>query len=136
MLNEWPELEPLFERWRSEMAADFAIAQSLESHSDHFPFFMAGVPTAGIESADAQLSGRGYGHTQYDTVDKVAARGLREAAALAARLALRVASAEDWPVSRRDERTVMELLDSPDYRVEQEFRTRLAAFYEQARQSK
>jgi len=63
-------------------------------------------------------------------------RALREAATLAARLALRVASAENWPVSRRDEQAVMELLDSPDYRVEQEFRNRLAVFYEQARRSK
>jgi Zn-dependent M28 family amino/carboxypeptidase len=132
-LNEWPELEPVVAHWREEMALDFAIAQTVSAFSDHFPFFMAGVPTGGIESAERSLAGRGYGHTQYDTVDKVDLLSLREASALAARLALRMASAETWPVSRRDEQTVLELLDSPDYREGQEFRERLDRFYEQAR---
>ena len=35
------------------------------------PFFMAGVPTGGLQSAERSLAGRGYGHTQHDTVDKV-----------------------------------------------------------------
>jgi Zn-dependent M28 family amino/carboxypeptidase len=134
VLNEWPELEPVVAHWREEMALDFAIAQTVSAFSDHFPFFMAGVPTGGIESAERSLVGRGYGHTQYDTVDKVDLTSLREASALAARLALRMASAETWPVTRRDEQTVLELLDSPDYRAGQEFRERLDKFYEQSRQ--
>ncbi len=135
VLNEWPELEPLFARWRDEMALDFAIGQSVHAHSDHFPFFMAGVPTGGIQSAEQTSGGRGYGHTRYDTVDKVEQRALREAATLAARIALRVANQEQWPVSRRDEQTVLALLDSPEYREEHTFHDRLAAFYAQARTS-
>ena len=53
---------------------------------------------------------------------------------LAARLALRIASEEDWPVAQRDEQTVLELLDRPEYREEKEFRERLNAFYEKIRQ--
>ncbi len=131
VLNEWPELEPLFRRWREEMAQDFAVAQSVHAFSDHFPFFMAGVPTGGMQSAVQSLEGRGYGHTRFDTVDKVDLRSLREASALAARLALRMADEESWPVSRRDEEVVTALLDSPDYREEQAFRAQLAAFYEE-----
>jgi Zn-dependent M28 family amino/carboxypeptidase len=134
VLNEWPDLESYFERWREEMALDFAIGQSVHAYSDHFPFFMAGVPTGGIESVERSLAGRGYGHTQYDTVDKVDLTGLREASTLAARLALRMASEETWPVARRDEQTVLESLDSPEYREEKEFRERLDAFYEKTRQ--
>jgi Zn-dependent M28 family amino/carboxypeptidase len=133
VLNEWPDLEARFERWREEMALEFAIGQSVHAFSDHFPFFMAGVPTGGIESAERSLAGRGYGHTQHDTVDKVNLTGLREASTLAARLALRMASEETWPVARRDEKTVLELLDGPEYREEKEFRDRLDAFYEKAR---
>ena len=132
VLNEWPALQPLFENWAQEMALDFEVGQSVSAFSDHFPFFMNGVPTGGIQSAKPLLTGRGYGHTRYDTVDKVNITGLREASTLAARLALRMASQETWPVTRRDENVVMELLDSPDYRQEQIFRKRLRAFYAEA----
>jgi Zn-dependent M28 family amino/carboxypeptidase len=135
ILNEWPVLEPLFERWRDEMGLDFAVAQSVMAFSDHFPFFENGVPTGGLQSAEQSLAGRGYGHTQYDTVDKVELVGLREASSLSARLALRIASAEDWPASQRSKESVLELLEGPDYQEEQAYRERLDAYYEQARNS-
>jgi hypothetical protein len=87
------------------------------------------VPSGGIESAEASLAGRGYGHTRYDTVDKVNLTHLREAATLVARLALRVASEENWPVARRDEKEVLKLLDSPEYREAKAYQDRLDAFY-------
>jgi Zn-dependent M28 family amino/carboxypeptidase len=136
VLNEWPDMEAHFEHWRDEMALDFAIAQSVSAYSDHFPFFMAGVPTGGMQSAERSLEGRGYGHTQYDTVDKVDLKSLREASTRAARLALRMASEETWPVARRDEQAVLALLDSPEYREEQAYRERINAFYKEARQEK
>jgi Zn-dependent M28 family amino/carboxypeptidase len=133
VLNEWPELQALFECWGEEMALDFTVAQRTSAFSDHFPFFMAGVPTGGMQSAEQSLAGRGYGHTQYDTVDKVDLACLHEASTLAARLALRLASEEDWPVARRDAADVLALLDSPEYREEKEYRARLDALYEKAR---
>ncbi|MFN2291412.1 MAG: M20/M25/M40 family metallo-hydrolase [Anaerolineae bacterium] len=132
VLNEWPELAPLFVGWGEEMAHDYVIAQSVMAFSDHFPFFLAGVPTGGMQSAEPP-AGRGYGHTRYDTVDKVELKGLREASTLAARLALRVAHAEDWPAGRRSEEAVQALLDTPEYQEEQEYREKLDAFYQQAR---
>ncbi|MGD9049589.1 MAG: M28 family peptidase [Anaerolineae bacterium] len=134
VLNEWPALQPLVERWRDEMASSFAVGQRTSAHSDHFPFFMAGVPTGGMQSAVESLEGRGYGHTCYDTVDKVDLDDLRQAAALAARLALRIASEEDWPVARRDGEVVQELLDTPEYREEQALRARVRARYAQVSQ--
>jgi Zn-dependent M28 family amino/carboxypeptidase len=133
VLNEWPELEGAFEGWREEMALDYAIGQSVHAFSDHFPFFMAGAPTGGMQSVDGMSGGRGYGHTAYDTVDKVDIRGLREAATLAARLAMRIASDEEWPASRRSQDAVAEVLDSPDHREEREYRERLDAHYAEAR---
>jgi Zn-dependent M28 family amino/carboxypeptidase len=136
VLNEWPDLQPLFERWSEEMALEFAIGQSVHAYSDHFPFFMAGAPTGGIESAEQASGGRGYGHTRYDTVDKVDLTSLREASTLAARVALRMASEENWPVSQRDEKEVMKVLDSPEHQEEAKFRKELDAFYEKARGKK
>lgn len=133
VLNEWPELEALFEFWSEEMALGFKVGQSVSAFSDHFPFFMAGVATGGMQSVVPSV-GRGYGHTQYDTVDKVDMRSLREASTLAARLALRIADEASWPVARRDPEAVKALLDSPDYREEQAYREKLDAFYEEARQ--
>ncbi len=133
VLNEWPELAPLFVKWSKEMALDFVVGQMTSAHSDHFPFFMAGVPTGGMQSAERSLTGRGYGHTQHDTVDKVELTGMREAAALAARLAVRIANEEQWPVTRRTTERVGELLDGPEYREEQALRERLDAYFEEAR---
>ena len=134
ILNEWPELEPVFERWSEEMALEFAVGQSVSAHSDHFPFLLAGVPTGSLGSVEAPSTGRGYGHTRYDTVDKVELTSLREAAAIAARLALRMSSEDAWPAKRRDESVVQELLDTPDNREEQEFREQLEAHYAKAAQ--
>ena len=133
VLNEWPELEATFARWSEEMAWPFDVGQSLHAFSDHFPFFMAGVPTGGLESARKNQAGRGFGHTRYDTVDKLEINALREAAAVAARLALRIASDADWPVAQRSKELVRELLDSPEYREERRFRETVDALYRKAR---
>ena len=131
VLNEWPDLAPLFENWREEMVLDFGVGQSLNAHSDHYPFMVAGVPTGGIGSLKPGKDGRGYGHTMYDTVDKVDIRGMREAAALSARLALRMAMVDRWPVKQRTAEAVKSILDSPDYREETEFSKRVKSFYQE-----
>jgi len=135
MVNQWPELQPLLERWGKEMAHEFAVGQSLHTFSDHFPFFMAGVPTGGLEADLNKSGGRGYGHTRYDTLDKVQLFHLREASALAARLALRMAHEEKWPVARREEQTVLDILDSPEHREASEFSAKVAALREKLSQS-
>ena len=91
---------------------------------------VAGVPTGGIGSLKPHTGGRGYGHTMYDTVDKVERKGMREAAVLAARLALRIASEPQWPVQRRSRSAVQEILNSPEHREEQELAAQVKAFYE------
>ena len=130
VLNEWLNLQPYFEMWRDEMTLDFDIEQSLHTFSDHFPFFMEGVPTGGIEPANKPLIGRGYGHTRYDTVDKISLLSLREAADLGARLAIRIASETDWPVAQRTKEAVLQLLDNPDYQEETIFKAQLDSFFE------
>jgi Zn-dependent M28 family amino/carboxypeptidase len=131
-LHEWPALQTTFERYRDEMALDFAIGQSFHTASDHYPLLLKGVPTGGIEAVRQKRSGRGYGHTRYDTVDKVTLTGLRDAASLAARLAVRIAAEEDWPVTQRDEEAVTELLQGPSQQDVQAFIKRMDALYDQA----
>lgn len=131
ILNEWPDLAGLFEAWREEMVLEFGVGQSLSAHSDHYPFMLAGVPTGGIGSLNSSTSGRGYGHTMYDTLDKVEMRSMREAAALAARLALRMAGEENWPAKRRSAEAVEEVLDSPDNREYTAFSAKVNAYYQE-----
>lgn len=128
VLNEWPELVPPLSGYRGQMALKFGIGQSLNAHSDHYPFMLAGVPTGGIGSLESKTGGRGYGHTMYDTVDKVERQGMREAAALSARLALRIAAEKEWPARRRSQSAVQAILDSPNYREEQELYAQVKVF--------
>ena len=131
VLNQWPELASLFRDWSEEMALPFGLEQSVSAHSDHYPFLMAGSPTGGIGRVGKKFGGRGYAHTQYDTLDKVTLTGLREAAVLAARIALRVASLERWPVSRRSQKEVTAVLDNPDNREETDLFARVSRFYKE-----
>lgn len=133
-LNKWENLAPIFEAWSEEMVRDFRVGQSVNAHSDHYPFLMAGVPTGGIGGVRRKSSGgRGYGHTRYDTLDKVEMKGLREAAVFAARLALRIANHPAWPAQQRSPEMVAEVLDSPDNQEETEIFGRIRAFYEENR---
>ncbi|MCA9995642.1 MAG: M20/M25/M40 family metallo-hydrolase [Anaerolineales bacterium] len=129
MLNEWPELAPLFANWSEEMTLPFGVGQSVNAFSDHYPFMLAGVPTGGMEQVKTTRTGRGYGHTRYDTLDKADITLLREAAVLAARLAVRITSAETWPVARRSREAVTAVLDSPSYREREDYAARLEAYY-------
>jgi Zn-dependent M28 family amino/carboxypeptidase len=130
-LHEWPELQSTFEGYRNQMALDFAVGQSFHTASDHFPLLLEGVTTGGIEAVRKTRTGRGYGHTHYDTVDKVSQVNLRDAASLAARIALRVASDEDWPAGSRDEDAVATLMELPDQIEVQAFRKKIDSFYDE-----
>ena len=130
-LHAWPELAETFARYQKEMALDFAIGQTFHDASDHYPFLLEGVITGGIEAVRATRSGRGYGHTWYDTLDKVDQTNVRNAASLAARLALRIASEDDWPASPRDKDAVTALLTQPERKDLYDYHQRIAAYFEQ-----
>lgn len=129
-LHAWPELAETFARYQKEMALDFAIGQNFHEASDHYPLLLAGVTTGGIEAVRTTRSGRGYGHTWYDTLDKVNQADVRDAASLAARLALRIASEDDWPASPRDKDAVTALLTQPERIDLYYFHQRFAEYFE------
>ncbi|MEM7112233.1 MAG: M28 family peptidase [Chloroflexota bacterium] len=133
MLNEWPELAPIFQNWSKEMKLPYKVGQSVNAFSDHYPFMLQGVPTGGMQQVGGLRTGRGYGHTHYDTLDKANITSLREAAVLAARLAVRLSSESDWPVSRRSLEAVEAVLDTPEYREQEDYAAELDAFYQKAR---
>ena len=109
-INRWPELDPFFENARREMAAEMPLGQKVGGFSDHFPFFLKGAVTGMMGDPEAVDTGRGFGHTAFDTLDKIRPGNLRNAAANACRLALRIARAESWPARRRSPESVQAVI--------------------------
>ncbi|MEM7331488.1 MAG: M28 family peptidase [Chloroflexota bacterium] len=135
VLNQWPDLVPTFKSWSDEMALYFKVGQSISAHSDHYPFLLEGVPTGAIGNLRGARTGRGYGHTHYDTLDKAEITSLREAAVLAARLAMRIASDEEWPVQQRGKDEIKEVLSGPENDEETAIFEKIHQFYAQAREN-
>jgi hypothetical protein len=115
--HNFPELEPLLKRWAAEMNADMPTDQRVGPYSDHWPFFLKSVPSGGGGDPEARRTrtGRGYGHTKYDTVDKVDQTYLRLAAANYTRFLFRVANADEWPAKRKTKKEVQEFIEKQGY---------------------
>jgi aminopeptidase YwaD len=98
-VSTMPELAAYFEKLGKELPYNFGVKDELNSHSDHFPFAVRGIPNGTLNSSDstAGMIGRGWGHTEADTFDKIDPRGLQMSAILCARLAARLSQDEDYP---------------------------------------
>lgn len=106
VMHRRPELDAFFTGAREEMANDMPYGQGMSAFSDHFPFFNAGVPTCGMGDVEATFTGRGFGHTAFDTMDKLKVSDLREASSVLSRILLRIACEEKWPAKRWTQRQV------------------------------
>jgi len=117
ILHDSPELEPFLERWGKEMKAELPFFQRVGPYSDHWPFFLKCVPcgSGGDPEAIRTSTGRGYGHSKYDTVDKVDLEYLRLAAANYTRFLFRVANAEDWKPRRKTQQEIQEFIKKQGY---------------------
>ena len=85
----------------------------MNSHSDHYPFALRGIPNGTLNARDtsAGMIGRGWGHTEADTFDKMSLRGLQMSAALVARLALAISQDDSFPARHRTQDEVREQLE-------------------------
>lgn len=111
MFHRWAQAEEYVETLRRQMQEPLTFRQGLHQHSDHFPFVLAGVPTAEICGGPHASVVQGYGHMAGDTADKVSLIDLREEATLSARVALRAANDPNWPFLNRSQEEVAELLE-------------------------
>jgi Zn-dependent M28 family amino/carboxypeptidase len=75
------------------------VRPAIAAHSDHWPFVWRGIP--GAQASSDTGSGRGFGHTFADTLDKTDRRAIRTHGILVADVVRRVAEA-DREVPRRD----------------------------------
>lgn len=113
VLHQWPELEDFFRRAGEEMGGLPVQQGRISGFSDHFPYFLQGVPTGGLgEPGGPPPSGRGVGHTYWDTVEKIRLSDLRDVSGLVARIALRIANEPTWPAKQRSPEAVRRFLDT------------------------
>ena len=117
ILHGWPGLETFFEGIADAIGVDIPIWQRVSPYSDHWPFLLKGVPTAtmGDPEEARRRGGRGFGHTMYDTVDKADLRVQRECVANSTLAAVRIANADDWPVSHRSQEEIDALVERMGY---------------------
>ncbi|MBM3292114.1 M28 family peptidase [Candidatus Bathyarchaeota archaeon] len=97
-LHGHPELDAVFREFGEEMKTELPQAQRVSPYSDHWPFFLKGVPTGGGgDPGGAGPLAIEFQHSKYDTLDKVDLRSLRDSAAQYSRLILRVTNLDEWP---------------------------------------
>jgi Zn-dependent M28 family amino/carboxypeptidase len=106
-----PEIVSALKELAANMKYDLPLGSRLGSHSDFFPFFLKGVPSASLVSSRPRgIEGRGFSHTSADTPDKVKLRPLREAAMVVSRFIFRVANLDSIPAKRKSSEEVKELI--------------------------
>ncbi|ADD07523.1 putative M28 family peptidase (homolog to aminopeptidase YwaD) (plasmid) [Natrialba magadii ATCC 43099] len=88
---------PVEEAFR-DVAAAFDVplqtSDTVSPHGDQWAFVEKGVPGVMVSSASDEQTGRGWGHTHADTLDKLDSRTLREIAVLIAEGTLAVSEPE------------------------------------------
>ena len=114
-IHDFPAIEKLVKKWEKEMVAEIPTKQGVSPYSDHWPFFLKSVPCASNNDPTAVRTGRGYGHTKYDTLDKVEMKNLHLAAANHTRILFRVANEEDWNPRRKTKEEIDEFIKEQGY---------------------
>jgi Zn-dependent M28 family amino/carboxypeptidase len=89
-----------------------SVTPEMGPHSDHWSYVEYGVPGYHVSSQTGG-SGRGWGHTFADTLDKLDVRDLREQAVLLTELAVHLAS-DDFTVAHASEADIAAQLEAED----------------------
>ena len=114
-IHDFPEIAKLVKKWEKEMVAEVPTKQGVSPYSDHWPFFLKSVPCASNSDPTEVRTGRGYGHTRYDTLDKVEMKYLHLAAANHTRVLYRVANEDDWNPRRKTKEEIEAFIKEQGY---------------------
>ena len=94
--NGFPAFGELFEGVTDDLDAPVSTGDTISPHGDQWAFVQEGVPAAMVSTASDQ-SGRGWGHTHADTLDKLDSRDFRAVAVQVAEGVARLANGHVSP---------------------------------------
>jgi aminopeptidase YwaD len=107
--NGFDDLEAAIETAADRLDVPLASGSTISPHGDQWAFVQEGVPAA-MCYAVSDSSGRGYGHTHADTLDKLDSRDLRALAIQVAEAVIEVADA-DRKIEAKSRAVVREEID-------------------------
>lgn len=87
------------------------VMHSIEPYSDHWPFYMLGIPAAHFRDVPADPIDFLYSHTTADTVDKVDPKGLKDAALILALALMHIADEKEIPIKHTPVKKIEEILE-------------------------
>jgi len=94
------------------------LGDAISIYSDMYPFAEAGIPSASYASSNPSGNSgapRGYGHTHWDTIDKINPRAIQLDAILVSRFLLRLASLAELPFQRKRSAEITQKLRERGY---------------------
>ncbi len=103
-LQNWSEATSFFKRLFGEMfESQVSVGDRVSLYSDMYNFAKEGIPSSTYSSSDPVSGGapRGYGHTYWDTLDKLNPKGIQNDAIILARLLLRLATRKELPLKHK-----------------------------------
>jgi Zn-dependent M28 family amino/carboxypeptidase len=114
--SQFEALDELFETVTDELHVPVSVDTTVSPHGDQWAFDQEGVPSVMISSTNPDKSGRGWGHTHADTLDKIDIRNLR-AHAVAVGNVVCAATAPDREIPSRTPEDTKRRID-PGYKQE------------------
>jgi Zn-dependent M28 family amino/carboxypeptidase len=99
--HECPKGEAYLKKLSVEMGEEIICQNRAHCHSDHYPFILQGVATAGVAGKHPENGPTIYIHSANDTAEKISIPDMNECAAFMARMMFRACNDEEWPDMRR-----------------------------------
>ena len=99
--HKCPKAAPYMAKLAEQMETEILCQNRAHCYSDHYPFILQGLPTAGIAGGRFAAPVQHFVHMAADTPEKIPISDLAGAAAFAARIMLRASSDDQWPRMRR-----------------------------------
>ena len=99
--HECPKGKAYLEKLSEQIGEEILCQNRAHCHSDHYPFILQGVPTAGVAGKHPENGPKIYIHSANDTAEKISIPDMNECAAFMARMMLRACNDEEWPDMRR-----------------------------------
>jgi Zn-dependent M28 family amino/carboxypeptidase len=107
--NEFDALGELFESVADDFDAPLSTGDTISPHGDQWAFVQEGVPST-MTATTSDQSGRGWGHTHADTLDKLDSRDLRDVATLVTEAVYRAAQ-DEFEVEHRSRAETRDAID-------------------------